>query len=79
MVDDAATQFNSYTLDKLPTMTNMSSDVYERKMNYTALLGTLLNLYNGPMTLKIDSTRAGGLTFASRRTNVPVCQHLLCA
>jgi len=42
-------------------------------MNYTALLGSLLNLYMGPMTLKIDSARAGGLTFISKRTNVPVC------
>ncbi len=52
----------------------MSSDVFERRMNYTALLGSLLNLYMGPMTLKIDSARAGGLTFISKRTNVPVCQ-----
>jgi len=53
----------------------MSSDVFERRMNYTALLGSLLNLYIGPMTLKIDSARAGGLTFISKRTNVPV-RHL---
>ncbi len=51
----------------------MSSDVFERRMKYTALLGSLLNLYMGPMTLKIDSARAGGLTFISKRTNVPVC------
>lgn len=70
-------QFPAYILDKLPNMKNMSSDVFERKMNYTALLGSLLNLYIGPMTLKIDSARAGGLTFISKRTNVPVCQALL--
>lgn len=70
-------QFPAYILDNLPNIKNMSSDVFERKMNYTALLGSLLNLYIGPMTLKIDSARAGGLTFISKRTNVPVCQRPL--
>lgn len=65
-------QFAGYVLEKLPHMKNMSSDVLERKISHLALLGTLLNLYNGPTMLKLDSTRAGGLTFLSKRTNVPV-------
>ena len=65
-------QFAAYVLDKLPFMKSMSSDVFQRRLNHLALLGTLLNLYNGPAVLKLDSTRAGGLTFLSKRTNVPV-------
>ena len=65
-------QFAGYVLEKLPHMKNMSSDVFERKISHLALLGSLLNLYNGPTMLKLDSTRAGGLTFLSKRTNVPV-------
>ena len=65
-------QFAGYVLEKLPYMKNMASDVFERKISHLALLGTLLNLYNGPAMLKLDSTRAGGLTFLSKRTNVPV-------
>ena len=65
-------QFAAYVLEKLPRMQNMSSDVFERRISHLALLGTLLNLYNGPAMLKLDSTRAGGLTFLSKRTNVPV-------
>ncbi|KAL0052362.1 hypothetical protein WJX82_000885 [Trebouxia sp. C0006] len=64
--------FPAYILDKLAHLKGMSSDVFERRMKYTALLGSLLNLYMGPMTLKIDSARAGGLTFISKRTNVPM-------
>lgn len=65
-------QFAGYVLEKLPHMKNMATDVFERKVGHLALLGTLLNLYNGPAMLKLDSTRAGGLTFLSQRTNVPV-------
>ena len=65
-------QFVAYVLGKLPLMKNMSSDVFKRRLDHLALLGTLLNLYNGPPMLKLDTTRAGGLTFLSRRTNVPV-------
>ena len=65
-------QFAGYVLEKLPHMKNMSSDVLQRKISHLALLATLLNLYNGPAMLKLDSTRAGGLTFLSKRTNVPV-------
>lgn len=65
-------QFAGYILEKLPHMKSMASDVFERKVSHLALLGTLLNLYNGPAMLKLDSTRAGGLTFLSKRTNVPV-------
>lgn len=65
-------QFVGYVLEKLPHMKSMSSDVFERKVSHLALLGTLLNLYSGPAMLKLDSTRAGGLTFLSKRTNVPV-------
>lgn len=65
-------QFAPYVLAKLPYMKNMSSDVFERKLSHLALLGTLLNLYTGPAMLKLDTTRAGGLTFLSKRTNVPV-------
>ena len=65
-------QFAGYVLEKLPYMKDLASDVFERKMRHLALLGTLLNLYSGPAMLKLDSTRAGGLTFLSKRTNVPV-------
>lgn len=65
-------QFAAYVLAKLPYMKNMSSDVFERRLSHLALLGTLLNLYIGPPMLKLDTTRAGGLTFLSKRTNVPV-------
>ena len=65
-------QFAGYVLEKLSYMKDLASDVFERKMRHLALLGTLLNLYSGPAMLKLDSTRAGGLTFLSKRTNVPV-------
>ncbi|KAL3159889.1 hypothetical protein ABBQ38_010286 [Trebouxia sp. C0009 RCD-2024] len=64
--------FAAYVLAKLPYMKNMSSDVFERRLSHLALLGTLLNLYIGPPMLKLDTTRAGGLTFLSKRTNVPM-------